>query len=318
MTLDPGAAEVLEKIRENNIPEWHTLAPSIGREMYRTRVKLFTGDKTQVGAIMDERIEGPGGPLALRIYTPEGGAGPWPILVYLHGGGWTLGDLDSHDELCRRLCLTSECIVVAVDYRLAPENPFPAPLDDCVAAVRWVAEHGAEFDGDVSRLAIGGDSAGGNLSAGASLHFRDHGGPSIALQVLIYPALRVFFDLLSSHENATGKLISRADVIWFWENFLGSTPPNNPYAAPGSASDLTNLPPALIITAGFDPLRDDGEVFGFQLRDAGNQALVKRYPGMIHGFMGLPVELSDGRDAISLVAKTLHSAWNGDYPIKEV
>jgi acetyl esterase len=316
MKLDPGAAEVLKQIRENNIPEWHTLEPSVGREVYHARIKLFAGSVTQVGAVSSKTIQGPGGPLALRIYSP-GGVGPWPILVYLHGGGWTLGDLDSHDELCRRLCRKSECIVVAVDYRLAPENPFPAPLDACVAAIRWVAEHGTEFDGDVSKLAIGGDSAGGNLSAGISLYLRDHAGPSIALQVLIYPALRASFDLLSSHENATGKLLSRADLIWFWENFLGSTPPGNPYAEPGSASDLTNLPPALIITAGFDPLRDDGEVFGYQLRDAGNQALVKRYPGMIHGFMGLPVELPDGRDAIALVAKTLRSAWNGDNPIKE-
>jgi acetyl esterase len=316
MNIDPGAAEVLDKIRENNIPEWHTLAPAEGRMVYRARVELFGGNLTTVVAVRDETIAGPGGPLGLRIYTPEG-TGPWPILVYLHGGGWTFGDLDSHDELCRRLCRAAGCLVVAVDYRLAPENPYPAPLDDCVAAIRWVAEHAAEFGGDPSRLAVGGDSAGGNLSAGVSLYLRDHGGPSIALQVLIYPALRVYFDLLSCHENAVGKLLTTADLIWFWKNFLGPTSPDDPYAAPGVAEDLGDLPPALIITAGFDPLRDDGEVFGFQLRNAGNQVLVKRYPGMIHGFMGLPVELSDGRDAISLVAKTLHGVWNGDNSISE-
>lgn len=314
MKLDPGVAEILEKLRKNEVPEWHTLDPELGRSVYRSRVELFIGATTNVESVEDRTIDGDGGPLALRIYSPHH-SGPKPVLVYLHGGGWTLGDLDSHDELCRRLCVASESLVVSVDYRLAPENPFPAPLDDSMRAVRWVVENGAEIGADTSRIAIGGDSAGGNLTAAIALYFRDHGGPHISLQVLIYPALRAYFDTLSYHENGVGKLVSRDDCIWFWGNYLGSDARDNPYAEPMLAENLGGLPPAVIITGGLDPVRDDGEVYGHMLRAAGSQVIMKRYPRMIHGFMGLPTELPDGKHAVALVASALRSAWRGDDPV---
>lgn len=302
--------EILAAIRENDIPEWHTLLPAEARRVYDKRVDIFAAYKTEIGSVSDITIAGPAGDLKLRLYAP-GPGGPWPVLLYLHGGGWTLGGLESHDELCRRLCVSAETLVVAVDYRLAPEHPFPAALDDSLAALHWIVENIADHGGDAERLATGGDSAGGNLSAAISLHARDHGGPSIALSVLIYPGLTANFDLLSFYENATGKLISTADTIWFWRNYLGPTRAGTPYAEPGTASDLSGVSPTLVITAGFDPLRDDGEIYAHRLRAAGSPVLLKRYPRMIHGFVGLPVDLDDKADALELIARSLHAVWEG-------
>lgn len=304
-------ADILTTLKENRIPEWHTLGATQARSVYEQRVALFAAQKTPVGAVTEITIDGPGGDLPLRLYTPEG-EGPWPVLVYLHGGGWMLGGLESHDELCRRLCQSTQAIVLSVDYRLAPEHPFPAALDDSLAALTWAAQNIAKHGGDPERLAVGGDSAGGNISAAIAHHLRDHGGPEIALAVLIYPALVPDFELLSFYENATGKLLSTKDTIWFWHNYLGPTRPGNPYASPGAASDLSGLAPSLIITAGFDPLRDDGEIYAHRLRSAGSPVLLKRYPGMIHGFMGLPVDLEDKDDALTLIARSLTAAWKGE------
>jgi acetyl esterase len=306
MELDPGAAAVLQALRDNNIPEWHTLVPVEARKVYEARVALFAGTPSPVGSVEDLSIEGPGGPLRLRLYRPAG-EGPVPILVYLHGGGWTLGSLDSHDELCRRLCRAAGALVIAVDYRLAPEHPYPAALDDSLAVVAWAAANGAAHGGDPENLTVGGDSAGGNLTAGLCLYIRDHGGPAVRLQVLIYPAVRASFETLSFYENAEDKLLTAKDTIWFWHNFLGpNRPGEDQYAEPGWAQNLDGLPPALIITGGHDPVRDDGEIFASRLARAGNRVELKRYGGMIHGFMGLPVELPDGKDAVELVARAIH------------
>lgn len=302
--------DILTALKENRIPEWHTLGPVEARKVYNQRVDIFAAEKTPVGQVDDVTIEGPGGDLDLRIYRPEG-EGPWPVLLYVHGGGWTVGGLESHDELCRRLCTTIDGIVVAVDYRLAPEHPFPAPFDDSVAALRWISGHIADYGGDPARVALGGDSAGGNLSAAIPLYLRDQGGPQVSVAVLIYPGLAASFELLSFYENAQGKLLTTADTIWFWRNYLGATRPGNPYAEPGTASDLSGLPPTLVITAGHDPLRDDGEIYAHRLRAAGTPVLLRRYPGMIHGFVGLPVQLADKDDALALIARNLHAVWEG-------
>ena len=306
--LDQEAIEVLDRIKEAGIPEWRTLGPVQGRLTYQERVRLFAKESTPMFAVDDLAISGPAGPIQLRRYIPTQSK-ILPVLIYLHGGGWTLGDLDSHDELCRRLARAADCIVVSVDYRLAPENPHPAALEDSLAAIKWVASNAATFGGDPEKLAVGGDSAGGQLSAAVCLRLRDEGGPRIAMQLLIYPALRAAFETLSYYENATGRFLTRADCIWFWNNYLGETSRTDKYACPGEAEDLQGLPRALIITAGGDPVRDDGEIYGFKLRAAGVSALTLRYPGMIHGFMALPTELEAGRNAVALAASELNSAW---------
>lgn len=312
--LHPDVVKILATLKENSVPEWHTLSPVRGREVYDARVKLFADNRTAIGNVVDRVIDGPGGDLRVRLYYPEVPAAAaesqsLPGLVYLHGGGWVLGGLESHDELCRRLCAATGAVVLAVEYRLAPENAFPAPLDDCIAALTWFTEFANELGVDPTRIAIGGDSAGGNLSAGVCLWIRDFGGPKLAAQILLYPAIVPQWENLSYYENAHGKWLSRADCRWFWDQYLGTTPANNPYAAPGAAK-LANLPPALIVTAGHDPLRDDGEIYGHQLAEAGNDVVIRRYDGMIHGFLGVPGELEDARDAIAAISTTLHSAWN--------
>lgn len=307
--LHADALKILATLKENNVPEWHTLGAVEARRIYDARVALFLTDRTPVGRVEDRVIDGPGGDLRVRIYYPEAASElePLPALLYLHGGGWTLGNLESHDELCRRLCVATSGIVLGVDYRLAPEHPFPAPLDDCASALEWLAASATELGVDASRIAVGGDSAGGNLAAGLCLWVRDRGGPKIVAQVLLYPAIVPQWENLSYYENAYGKFVTRADCMWFWANFLGDTAPTNPYAAPGTA-ELTGLPPALVVTAGHDPLRDDGEIYGHQLDAAGNEVEIRRYDGMLHGFLGIPAEIADARDALAAIARTLDRA----------
>lgn len=306
--LHPDAVEILDTLRANGVPEWHTLSPDRAREVYDARVGMFASVRTPIREVRDHEISTAAGPLRVRLYDATAGGDVSPAFVYLHGGGWTLGNLDSHDELCRRLSVATGAKVLAVDYRLAPEHPYPAPLQDCLAAIRWIADHADALGVDAGRLAVGGDSAGGNLAAGACLWIRDHGGPRLAAQVLLYPGIAPAWENLSFYENAVGKFLTRRDVQWFWANYLGGASPTDPYAVPGAAK-LADLPPALIVTAGHDPLRDDGEIYGHRLAEAGNDVSIRRYDGMIHGFLGLPVELDDARDAIAAVADMLAGAW---------
>lgn len=306
--LHPDAVAILDTLKKNKVPEWHTLGAVEGRRVYDARVSLFASQRTPVDSVEDRIIDGPAGPLAIRVYRPDVGqqSGPLGAVLYLHGGGWTFGNLESHDEICRRLCASTQGVVVGVDYRLAPEHPFPAPLDDCTRALEWLADEATALNVDVNSISVAGDSAGGNLAAGLCVRVRDHGGPAILAQVLLYPAIVPLWENLSYYENAYEKFVTRADCKWFWDNYLGDTPRDNPYAAPGAA-ELRNLPPALIITAGHDPLRDDGEIFGHQLSEAGNTVEIRRYGGMLHGFLGIPVELEDARDAIAATTRTLHN-----------
>lgn len=304
--LHPDAVAILETLKKNKVPEWHTVGAVEGRRIYDERVSLFSAHRTPVKSVEDHTIDGPAGPLRVRVYQPDspGEPGPLGAMLYLHGGGWTFGNLESHDEICRRLCVATGGVVVGVDYRLAPEHPFPAPLEDCASAFLWLVEMAGTLNVDKARISVGGDSAGGNLAAGLCLLMRDRGGPSLQAQILLYPAIVPLWENLSYYENAYEKFVTRADCQWFWGNFLGDTPPDNPYAAPGAAQ-LHDLPPALIITAGHDPLRDDGEIFGHQLSESGNEVEIRRYGGMLHGFLGIPVELDDARDAIAAISRTL-------------
>jgi acetyl esterase len=251
------------------------------------------------------------GEVPVRIYTPDG-PGPHPVLVFFHGGGFIAGSPDSHDGTARELCAQAGAVVVSVDYRLAPEHRFPAAAEDCHAAVCWVAAHASEFGGDPARLAIAGDSAGGNLTAAVALMNRDRGGPALALQALIYPVLDPACNSPSAIANREGYLLTTASMRWMWSLYVaGPEDYANPYAAPVAAASLAGLPPALVITAEFDPLRDEGEAYGRALAAAGVPVTISRYDGMIHGFASCFDITPRAHEAAGEVARALRSAWAG-------
>jgi acetyl esterase len=231
--------------------------------------------------------------------------------VYFHGGGWVLGSLATHDGICRSLAAGAGCVVVSVDYRLAPEHRYPAAAEDCYAATQWCAAHAAELGADGSRVAVGGDSAGGNLSAVVAQMARDRGGPPLVFQLLIYPVTDAARDTQSYRENAEGYLLTAGDMAWFWNHYLGDARARGAeaYASPIRAASLAGLPPALVITAEFDPLRDEGEAYGAALESAGVAAKVTRYDGMIHGFFGLGAMIDRANSAVQEAAGTLRIAF---------
>lgn len=252
-----------------------------------------------VAGIVDRAIPGPAGDIPIRVYTPEG-AGPFPLLLYFHGGGFVVGSIDGSHELCRTLCGGAGCVVVSVGYRLAPEHRFPAAPDDCLAATRWAAGNAAELGADPARLVVAGDSAGGNLAAVTALRLRDEGGPPLRGQLLIYPVADYHTPPTPSYlANANGYLLTRAMMIWFWGHYLNHAgEADDPHAAPLRAPDLAGLPRALVITAEFDPLRDEGERYAERLQAAGVPAVLSRYDGMVHGFLLFADLFEESRRAI--------------------
>jgi acetyl esterase len=241
-----------------------------------------------VARVEDWMIPGSGLGIPARVFTPSGEAGPLPILVFFHGGGWVFGTLETHGDICRTLCHRSGSLVVSVDYRRAPEHRFPAALEDCCAAVRWCAGHAAEIGGDPTRLAVAGDSAGGNLAAAVALRVRDEGGPTLALQALIYPVTNCAFDTASYHQYASGYGLTRDMMRYFWKSYLSRPADANlPAASPLQAADLTGLPPALVLTAQYDVLRDEGEAYAARLAQAAVPVRCTRYLEMNHGFVQL-------------------------------
>lgn len=263
-----------------------------------------------VERVEDRAISGPGGKVPIRVFTPAGGGAPRPILVYFHGGGWVMGNLDTHDDVCRTLANRSGVLVVSVDYRRAPEHRFPTPLEDCCAAVRWCAAFGAEIGGDGSRLAVAGDSAGGNLAAAVALRFRDQAGPALALQGLIYPVTNRGFDTASYHRYASGFGLTRDMMRYFWTSYLArSCDGENPYASPLTAEGLAGLPPALILTAQYDVLRDEGEAYAARLAQAGVPVRCTRYLEMNHGFIQLAAMCEPADRGLDEIADTLGQAF---------
>ena len=282
MPVDPQIKALLDM--GTGVPATNTLSVADARAQYEARVALMA-PAAEIGAVTERTIAGPGGDLKLRIYRPTG-EGPFPVLAFFHGSGFVLCSLDTHDGMCRNLCAGAGCVVVSVDYRLAPEHRFPAGLDDCVFATRWLAGHAGELDADAGRLAVAGDSAGGNLAAAAALRLRDDGGPALCGQLLIYPVTDYFTPGTPSYrENAEGYGLTRDTMIWFWNHYLGEpADAANPYASPLRAQDFRHLPPALVVTAEYDPLRDEGEHYAEKLRAAGIRTTVSRWVGMNHGF----------------------------------
>jgi acetyl esterase len=294
MPVDPQMQAVLDA--RAGLPPLHTLSVEAARA--RLKAPRPPGLRVEeVAAVADRTIPGPGRPLGLRVYTPPD-TGPFPLLVFFHGGGFVIGDLDTHDPLCRNLCAGAGCVVASVDYRLAPEHRFPAAHDDCLAATRWCAEHAAEIGADPSRIAVAGDSAGGHLAAVTALRARGEGGPRLVGQLLVYPNTDLGPPTTASFvEYAEGYGLTAKDVPWFFGRYLADpTEARHPHASPLRVSDLSGLPPALVVTAECDVVRDDGERYGERLREAGVPTTVSRYEGVIHGFFTL-AGLVDKADA---------------------
>ena len=308
MPLDPQARAVLDQMAASGAPLLRAQAVADARASVLDFAQLG-GDPEPVSQIEDRQLPGPDGTIPVRIYTPAG-SGPFPVLVYFHGGGWVLCNIETHDPVCRTLANAAECIVVSVDYRLAPEAKFPAAADDCYAATQWVMNSAHVINGDASRVAVGGDSAGGNLAAVVALIARDRGAPTPIFQLLVYPVTDHLRDTPSSRENKDGYFLTGDDMVWFWNHYLSNgADAANPYACPLRAESLAGLPSALVITAEFDPLRDEGEMYAGRLREAGVKAGSVRYDGMIHGFFSMAGVLEQGKDALALAAAELRSAF---------
>jgi acetyl esterase len=308
MPLHPQVLPMIELLNQSmaGLPATDVMEISTMREVSLAPPAL---NPTPVGRVEDRRIPGPAGEIPVRIYTPEG-SGPFPLIAFFHGGGFVLCSLETHDELCRAMCRDAGAVVVSVDYRLAPEAKYPAAADDCYAATAWCAAHAAELGADAARLVVAGDSAGGNLAAVTALRARDLGAPHIRHQVLIYPATHCDFDTPSYRENAQGYFLTADAMRWFWAHYLENpAQASEPYACPAHAADLKGLPPATVITAEYDPLRDEGEDYAAQLRAAGVPVLLKRYDGMIHGFVSMGDVFDDARAAQRLIAEQLRAAW---------
>ncbi len=262
-----------------------------------------------VKKVVDRQIPGPAGNIPIRLYYPSGDA-PFPTVVYYHGGGWVIGDLETHHAFCHALAKTSGCLVVAVDYRLAPEHRYPAAVEDAYAATKWVAENCGLIQADPARFAVCGDSAGGHLAAVVSMMARDRKGPRIDLQILIYPITDYNFDTPSYIENGEGYNLTRDLMEWFWNHFINDeSEADDPYVCPLRATNFGDLPPALILTAGYDPLRDEGEAYGKKLQAAGVNVTLTRYPGMIHAFIRMTAQLDKANEALGEVAATLRDAF---------
>jgi acetyl esterase len=260
--------------------------------------------------VADRDLPGPSGPIPVRVYAPKASDGLLPVLVYFHGGGFIAGGLASHDGTARELTTRAGCVTVSVGYRLAPEHPYPAAVDDCHAALQWVAANAAELGGDRSRLAIGGDSAGGNLCAAVALMNRDRGGAAPVLQLLVYPVIDPACASGSMTANAMGFMLTADSMRWMWSTYLGDDARHDdPYAAPLAAASLAGLPPALIITAEFDPLRDEGEAYGRALAAAGVPVTVSRYAGQIHGFFSMYALAPRAHTATEQAARALRRAF---------
>lgn len=262
-----------------------------------------------VGAVTEYPIPVNDGEITVRAYRPAGD-GPFPILVYFHGGGWVRGNIDTHDDLCRSITNAADCVVLSVDYRRSPEHRFPVPFDDAYAATEWAAEYGAVVGGDPDRLAVGGDSAGGNLAAAVSLRARDSGGPPLVYQLLLYPITDYAFDTESYHENAEGYMLTRRGMQWYWDHYLErDLDGRHPYASPLQARSLEGLPPAMVLTAGYDPLRDEGAAYADRLRDADVDVRHEHFDDMLHAFVSFR-DLDAAADGIDVIGEGLRDAFS--------
>ncbi len=306
MPLHPQAKEVIEATRALGLPPNYMVTPQEARANAAMRPRAAG---PEVGKVENRAVPGPAGDVPVRIYTPEGD-GPFPILVWYHGGGWVVGDLESADGTARHLCVSSRNVVVSVDYRLAPEAKFPEPFDDCYYATVWASDHAEELGGVRGVVSVGGDSAGGNLAAAVSIKAAETGDFRVSHQLLVYPVTDVDFDNGSYTDNGTGYNLERQGMIWFWDHYLAdesqkSDPLVAPMRLPADFEGIDELAQALVITAEYDPLRDEGEAYGQLLNELGVPAETNRYDGMIHGFFGMAGVMDTARTAMDDAGKFL-------------
>ncbi len=307
--LDPTVRLLLEAIEAQGSPPLESLSPIEARRLAIESMKPVEGTREPVRSVENFRIAGPEGEIPIRVYTSDTPA-PRPALIYFHGGGWVVCDLDTHDVVCTAIANRAGAVVVAVDYRLAPEHKFPAAVVDCYAATAWVTSNAERLGVDPRRISVGGDSAGGNLATVVSLKSRDEHGPAIASQAMVYPVTDLSsFGTPSYQEFAEGYQLTKTEMEWFRHHYLSSMEEAaNPHVSPLLAMNLSGLPPALIITAECDPLRDEGEAYAKRLTEAGVPVTCTRYPGMIHPFFSLSGAIPQAFDAIEQVAAAVRTA----------
>ncbi|TCU74928.1 acetyl esterase [Bradyrhizobium sp. R2.2-H] len=303
VVLDPDAVAVYKAFQEAGRPAYETLTADEARAYYSQARFATNPDAPELARVAPLAIPAPHGTIPARLYVPKEPRqhdGLSPALVFFHGGGWVIGDLDSHDVVCRQLAAEGALIVISVDYRLAPEHKFPAAAEDAIAATKWIAANARELDIDASRLSIGGDSAGGNLAAVVALAARDAGGPALAGQVLIYPATDFAMTHGSHSEPETSVLLTHSVIRWFRDHYLnGAADIHDWRASPARAQNLAGLPPAYVLTAGADPLRDEGDEYAERLRQAGVPVTYKHFPGQFHGFFTMGKLLRQANVAVS-------------------
>lgn len=308
--LHPQVRALLRLIEEKGIPPTHTLTPAEAREFYRVRRAVTQPAPPPVAEARDLKAPGPGGDIPLRLFRPAGSQAKdvLPVLVYFHGGGWVIGDLDTHDTLCRELANSSGCAVVSVDYRMGPETRFPGAVDDVVAATRWVHANAASLQLDGSRMAVGGDSAGGNLAAVTALALRD-GGPKVSFQLLIYPATDQRRDFPSHAANGQGYLLTKDSMDYYIGHYIDDRKHYLDWrASPLLHADHRNLPPAFVLVAGYDPLHDEGVAYAQKLTEAGNKATLVDFTRQIHGFITMGKVIDEANTAVELCASQLRLA----------
>ncbi len=310
--LHPHAKALLDLMVERGIPPTHTLTPVDARKFYRERRAVTQPEPPAIAETRDLSAPGPLGPIPLRLYHPQTAAqrsGPPPVLVYYHGGGWVIGDLDTHDTLCRELANAAGCAVVAVDYRMGPEHRFPAAVDDCIAATRWVHTHADELGVDGTRIAVGGDSAGGNLAAVVAIAARDAGDLSIRFQLLIYPATDQRRGWPSHTSNGQGYMLTSDTMTYFHDHYIPDKAQDLDWrASPLLHPNLAKLPPALVLTAGYDPLRDEALQYSHRLTLAGSRATHINFERQIHGFITMGRVIDEANTAVALCAAELRRA----------
>jgi acetyl esterase len=314
MALDDDAARVLEMVRLSGRPAFETVSPAEARALFLGGREILSPEPAPVGEVRAPEAPGANGAtIPLRLYRPAGAAAEasLPALVFFHGGGWVVGDLETHDPMCRHLANAAQCAVIAVDYRLAPEHKFPAAVEDCFAATEWVAANGGALGVDGARLAVGGDSAGGNLAAVISLMARDRGSPRLCLQLLLYPALDFGMSHPSHQRFAEGHLLTLATMRWFGEAYIrGPQDVADWRASPLRAPDLSGLPPAYVLTAGYDPLCDEGAAYVRRLRESGVPVEHRHLPGQIHGFLLMGKIIRAAGPALDDIAAALRAAFD--------
>jgi len=308
MTLDPQTKLVLEQLAAAGAPPLEALSP----EQARNAFALPRGEVEAVGKVENRTIPGPAIDIPVRVYYPKENQTTYPALIFYHGGGWVVGDIESHDDVCRALTNLADCVTISVDYRLAPEHKFPAAVEDSYAAVQYVFDHAEEFQVDRSRIAVGGDSAGGNLAAVVANLAKENNTPSICFQLLIYPSTNVGGEpTVSMRENAEGYFLTKGTMEWFRDCYLNSEEDKiNPLLSPILFEDFSGLPPALVITAEYDPLRDDGEEYAKKLADSGVEVEAVRYEGAIHGFVSMAAVIDIGKQALQKSGSALKKAFN--------